>query len=83
MLSTGIGARVHSWHRTVLAMNAVRCFKICHGGRAPTFGFGDQQVNVFRHDYVSHHDEAITQANLFQYREETIPARGVEKNKRR
>src|ERR1700685_3272984 len=43
-----------------------------HRGRCSNLGFGDQQVNVLRHHHISHDDEPITLAGLFQNREEAV-----------
>ncbi len=51
-----------------------------HGGRCSDLRLRNQQVNVLRHHHLSHDDEPITLAGLFQNREEAVAgARGVEK----
>lgn len=48
--------------------------------RSSDLGFGNQQVNVFGHDYISHDDEAVPLTSLLQDRKEAIAtARAVEK----
>jgi hypothetical protein len=45
-----------------------------HRGRVSDLWFGDQQMNVFGHDNVSHRPETVMLAGLFEKRKKAVAA---------
>ena len=45
-----------------------------HGGRCAALWFGDEQMNVLRHDDVSNHGEVIAPPNFLKKFEKQVPA---------
>jgi hypothetical protein len=45
-----------------------------HRGWVSDLWFGDQQMNVFGHDNVSHHHETVMLAGLFEKRKKAVAA---------
>ena len=50
-----------------------------NGRRCPRLGLGDEQAEVFGHDHVSHDDEAVALAGVFENGEKAVAAAGLPK----